>query len=48
MKLNRIIKIIFLTEFVKGLLIAIREIFKSKKTINYPFEKGKLSPRFRG
>jgi len=24
------------------------KIFKSKKTINYPFEKGKISPRFRG
>ena len=48
MKFNRIIKTIFLLEFVKGLAIAIREIFKSKKTINYPFEKGKISPRFRG
>ena len=48
MKLNRIIKTIFLLEFVKGLNIAIKEIFKSKKTINYPFEKGKISPRFRG
>ena len=24
------------------------EIFKPKKTLNYPFEKGKISPRFRG
>ena len=35
-------------DFLSGLLIAIKEIFKSKKTINYPFEKGKISPRFRG
>ena len=48
MKLNRIIKTIFLLEFVKALAIAIKEIFKPKKTINYPFEKGKISPRFRG
>jgi len=48
MKLSRIIKTIFLLEFVRGLNIAIKEIFKSKKTINYPFEKGKISPRFRG
>ena len=27
---------------------AIKEIFKTKKTINYPFEKGSISPRFRG
>ena len=48
MKISRIIKTIFLLDFVKSLLIAIREVFKSKKTINYPFEKGKISTRFRG
>ena len=48
MNLNRIIKTIFLLEFLKSLIIAVKEIFKSKKTINYPFEKGKISPRFRG
>ncbi len=48
MKLNRIIKTIFMADFLTGLLIAIKKIFKSKKTINYPFEKGKISPRFRG
>ena len=48
MKFNRFLKIIFLSEFIKAILIAIKEIFKRKKTINYPFEKGKISPRFRG
>jgi len=48
MKLNRFFKIIFLSEFVKAIIIAIKEILKNKKTINYPFEKGKISPRFRG
>ena len=48
MKLNRIIKTIFMADFLTGLLIAIKKIFKSKKTINYPFEKGKIGPRFRG
>ena len=48
MKLNRIFKTIFLSEFIFGIFKACREIFKSKKTINYPFEKGKISPRFRG
>ena len=48
MKLSRFFKTIFMTDFVGGLLIAIKELFKSKKTINYPFEKGKISPRFRG
>ena len=44
----RIIKIITLFEFIKALFIAIKEIFKAKKTINYPFEKGKIGPRARG
>ena len=48
MKLNRFLKTIFLSEFISGLFIAIKEIFKSKKTINYPYEKGSLSPRYRG
>jgi len=48
MKISRIIKTIFMADFVSGLLLAIKIIFKSKKTINYPFEKGKISPRFRG
>ena len=37
-----------MVDFLGGLTIALRELFKSKKTINYPFEKGKISPRFRG
>ena len=48
MKISRIIKTVFMADFAAGLLIAIKKIFKSKKTINYPFEKGKISPRFRG
>ena len=44
----RIIKIITLFEFIKALFMAIKEIFKTKKTINYPFEKGKIGPRARG
>ena len=34
MQLNRIIKTVFLLEFVKSLIVAVKEIFKSKKTIN--------------
>ena len=37
-----------MTDFIGGLYMALREFFKPKKTINYPFEKGKISPRFRG
>ena len=48
MKISRFFKTILMTDFANGLLIAIKEMFKAKKTINYPFEKGKISPRFRG
>ena len=48
MKISRFFKTILMTDFIGGLFIAIKELFKSKKTINYPFEKGKISPRFRG
>jgi len=48
MNLKRLYKIIFLSEFVKGLYLAFVYIFKRKATINYPHEKGRISPRFRG
>ena len=48
MKLYRIFKTVFLIEFVVGLLMAIKEMFRKSKTINYPFEKGSISPRMRG
>ena len=48
MKLSRIFKTIFLIEFITGLFMAIREMFRKSKTINYPFEKGPISPRMRG
>ena len=48
MNLNRFFKTIFLVEFIQAILKAFKEIFKPKKTINYPFEKGPISPRFRG
>ena len=40
MKISRIIKTVFMADFLAGLSIAVKEMFKSKKTINYPFEKG--------
>ena len=48
MKITRLFKTILMTDFLGGLFIAIKELFKSKKTFKYPFEKGKISPRFRG
>ena len=48
MTIFRIFKTIFLVEFFSASWMGIKEIFKSKKTINYPYEKGSLSPRYRG
>ena len=48
MKLNRFIKTILLTEFTHAIIKAVREMFRPSKTINYPFEKGPVSPRMRG
>jgi NADH-quinone oxidoreductase chain I len=48
MKINRFFKIIFLSEFSFAIFKAIKEMFRPSKTINYPFEKGPISPRMRG
>ena len=37
-----------LIEVFKGLALTLKYFFKPKVTINYPFEKGALSSRFRG
>ena len=47
-RLARLARSIFLTEFVSAFFLAMRYFFKPKVTLNYPFEKGSLSPRFRG
>eukprot|EP00898_Chlorokybus_atmophyticus_P007016 jgi/Chlat1/7315/Chrsp58S06936 len=39
---------LFLTEMVRGMSLTLKYFFAPKYTINYPFEKGPLSPRFRG
>ena len=46
--IGRGIKSLFLTEFVSAFFLSMRYFFAPKKTLNYPFEKGPLSPRFRG
>ncbi len=39
---------LFLMDFVGAFFLALRYMFKRKATVNYPFEKNPLSPRFRG
>ncbi|HTI00408.1 MAG TPA: NADH-quinone oxidoreductase subunit NuoI [Acidisoma sp.] len=46
--LDRAARSLLLTELVGGMAITLRYMFKPKATINYPFEKSPLSPRFRG
>ncbi len=46
--LDRAARSLLLTELVKGLAISIKYMFKRPVTLNYPHEKGPLSPRFRG
>ena len=48
MRLDQAARSIFLTEFVQAFFPSMRYFFKPKATINYPFEKNPLSPRFRG
>ena len=46
--LDRGLKSIFLTELFLGLFLTFKYFFRQKVTLNYPYEKGVLSPRFRG
>jgi len=39
---------LFWTELAKGFMVTFSQVLKEPATINYPFEKGPLSPRFRG
>ena len=43
-----LLKEFLLIEIISGLFLTLKYFFKPKVTINYPFEKGVLSPRFRG
>jgi len=42
------IRTVVLGELVLGMILTFRYMFKKVVTINYPYEKGPLSPRFRG
>ena len=46
--LDRAAKSLLLSELISGMAITLRYFFKPKVTLNYPYEKGPLSPRFRG
>ena len=46
--LDRTARAFLLSEVVSGFLLTLKYMFKPKVTVNYPYEKGPLSPRFRG
>ncbi|HEY6335674.1 MAG TPA: NADH-quinone oxidoreductase subunit NuoI [Alphaproteobacteria bacterium] len=46
--LDRTARSFLLAELVQGLALTFKYMFKQKVTLNYPYEKGPLSPRFRG
>jgi NADH-quinone oxidoreductase subunit I len=48
MRLDQAARSIFLSEFISAFVVAMRYFFRPKATLNYPFEKGPISPRFRG
>lgn len=45
---NSTIRTLFLTEILRGFVMTFQYFLRRKVTINYPFEKGALSSRFRG
>lgn len=47
-KLKFFLRSFALGEIIVGMLVVLKYMFKKKATINYPFEKGYLSKKFRG
>jgi len=46
--LFRAAKSLLLLEFIHGMRLTLSYFFRPKITLNYPYEKGPISPRFRG
>ena len=46
--LTNVIRSFFLVELLSGMALTFRYMFRKRRTLNYPYEKGPLSPRFRG
>ena len=46
--LDRTARAFLLSELVAGFALTLKYMFKPKVTVNYPYEKGPLSSRFRG
>jgi NADH-quinone oxidoreductase subunit I len=46
--LDRVARSLLLSEIISGMALTFSYIFRPKVTINYPYEKGPISPRFKG
>ncbi len=46
--MTRGVRSLLLAELLSGMALSFSYMFKRRATINYPYEKGPLSPRFRG
>jgi NADH-quinone oxidoreductase subunit I len=46
--MDRTTRTLFLSELIAGLVLTFKYMLKPTVTLNYPYEKGPLSPRFRG
>ncbi|KAF8622084.1 hypothetical protein AX15_007228 [Amanita polypyramis BW_CC] len=46
--LDKAVHLFFFTEIIRGMWVVLENFFRPPYTIMYPFEKGPLSPRFRG
>jgi NADH-quinone oxidoreductase subunit I len=46
--ISRTLNSFLLKELLSGMILTFSYLFKEKVTINYPYEKGPISPRFRG
>jgi len=46
--LDRVARSFLWQELITGFGLTLKYMFKRKVTLNYPYEKGPLSPRFRG
>ena len=48
MRLGQAARSLFMIEFISAFWLSMGYFFAKKATLNYPFEKGPVSPRFRG
>ncbi len=46
--LDRTARSLLLGELISGMSLTLKYFFRQKVTINYPYEKGAISPRFKG